>query len=43
VRPPISEEGHANNAVKDVLRQYCAAYEARDPDAVQRVYPKVSI
>jgi hypothetical protein len=43
VKPPISEEGYANNAVKDVLRQYCAAYEAQDPDAVQRVYPKAEM
>jgi serine/threonine protein kinase len=40
VKPPISDEDYAKNAVKDVLNQYCAAYQALDPDAVQRVYPK---
>jgi serine/threonine protein kinase len=41
VKPPISDEDYAKNAVKDALKDYCAAYEAIDPDAVQRVYPKV--
>ena len=38
--PPISDEDYAKNAVKDTLKAYCAAYEALDPDAVQKVYPK---
>jgi hypothetical protein len=43
VKPPISDEDYAKNAVKDVLTEYCAAYHALDPDAVQRVYPKVNM
>src|SRR4051812_9134471 len=41
--PPISDEDYAKNAVKDALKQYCAAYEALDPDAVQKVYPKAQM
>src|SRR5262249_30616076 len=43
VKVPISDEDYAKNAVKDVLKDYCAAYEALDPEAVQRVYPKVNM
>jgi len=43
VKAPISDEDYAKNVVKDVLKEYCAAYEAIDPDAVQRVFPKVNI
>src|SRR5262249_49357291 len=39
VKAPISDDDYARNAVKDVLKEYCAAYEALDPDAVQRIYP----
>jgi len=40
VKAPISDEDYAKNAVKDALKEYCAGYEALDPDAVLRVYPK---
>jgi hypothetical protein len=43
VKPPISDEEYAKNAVKQVLAEYCDAYHALDPDAVQRVYPKVNM
>lgn len=39
---PISDEEFAKGAIKSVLKEYCDAYEALDPAAVQRVYPKVN-
>ncbi len=42
-KPPISDEDYAKNAVKDTLKQLCDAYEALDPDAAARVYPKVNM
>jgi hypothetical protein len=43
VKAPISDEDYAKGVVKDVLKEYCAAYEALDIDAVQRVFPKVNM
>jgi hypothetical protein len=43
VKAPISDEDYAKNAVKDVLKQLCAAYEALDPDAAQQAFPKVNM
>jgi len=39
---PISDKEFAKGAIKSVLKEYCDAYEALDPAAVQRVYPKVN-
>jgi hypothetical protein len=43
VKAPIGDEDYAKNAVKDVLKQLCAAYEALDPDAAQQAFPKVNM
>lgn len=42
VRPPTDDED-AKARVQDRLKELCAAWEALDPDAVQRVDPKVDI
>jgi hypothetical protein len=46
--PPLSvaaigEDDYAKNAVKNVLKELCSAYEALDPDAAQQVFPKVNM
>jgi Divergent InlB B-repeat domain len=43
VKPPISDEDFAKNAVKTALKELCAAYEALDPDAAAQVFPKVNM
>ena len=43
VPPPPTDEEYAKSRIKDVLKEYCKAYEALDPAAVQRVFPKVDM
>ena len=43
VPPPPTDEEYAKSRIKDVLKDYCKAYEALDPAAVQRVFPKVDM
>jgi serine/threonine protein kinase len=42
VRPPTDDED-AKTRIQSQLSEWCAAFEALDPDRVQRVYPKVDI
>jgi hypothetical protein len=41
--PPPTDEAYAKGKIQELLKAYCAAFEAIDPDAVQRVYPKVDM
>jgi serine/threonine protein kinase len=43
VVPPPSDEEYAKGRIQEVLKEYCDAQEALDPDAVQRVFPTVNI
>jgi serine/threonine protein kinase len=43
VKPVITDEDFAKTAIKNVLTEYCHAYETLDPSAVQRVFPKVEM
>src|SRR5258705_12814672 len=36
VPPPPTDEEYAKSRIKDVLKEYCKAYEALDPAAVTR-------
>jgi hypothetical protein len=40
---PISPEEFAKGKIQELLKEYCAAYEAIDPIAVQRVFPTVDM
>ena len=40
---PSTDEESSRTKIQDTLREYCAAQEALDPAAVQRVYPKVDM
>ena len=40
--PPTPEE-YAKGQIQELLKAYCAAYEAMNPEAVQRLYPKVNM
>ena len=40
--PPTDEE-FAKARIQDVLKAYCDAFEALDPAAVQRVFPKINM
>ena len=42
--PPLeTDEDFAKRSIQEVLKAYCNALEALDPDAVKRVQPKVDI
>jgi serine/threonine-protein kinase len=41
--PPPTDEAYAKGKIQEVLKAYCAAYEAMAPDKVQLVYPKVDM
>ncbi|MGH9139774.1 MAG: hypothetical protein ACRD2I_01385 [Vicinamibacterales bacterium] len=43
VVPPQSDEDFAKGKIQEMLKAYCAAEEALDPDAVQKVYPGVNV
>jgi len=43
VKPPISDEDYAKNAIKDVLKALCKAYEDLNPDAAQQVFPTINM
>lgn len=43
VKAPTSDEEYAKGMILAVLKRYCAAYEALDPDAVRSVFPKVNV
>jgi hypothetical protein len=43
VAPPPTDEEFAKRMIQNLLKEYCAAHEAVDPAAVQRVYPKVNM
>jgi serine/threonine protein kinase len=43
VAPPISDEDFAKGKIQEMLKDYCAAEEALDPLAVQKVYPGVNM
>jgi hypothetical protein len=43
VAPPPSDDDFAKSKIKDLLKEYCGAYEALDPVAVQRIFPKVNM
>jgi predicted Ser/Thr protein kinase len=43
VPPPITDEAFAKGKIQGVLKDFCDAFEAMDPAAVQRVYPKVDM
>jgi TIR domain/Divergent InlB B-repeat domain len=40
---PLTDEESSKTKIQDTLKEYCAAQEALDPAAVQRVYPKVDM
>ena len=40
---PISAEEFAKQKIQELLKEYCAAYEAIDPSAVQRLFPTVDM
>jgi len=40
---PISAEEFAKGKIQELLKEYCAAYEAIDPSAVQRLFPTVDM
>jgi len=39
VEPVITPEQFAKNQIQTLLKEFCAAHDALDPDAVQRLYP----
>ena len=43
VQAPQSDEDFAKGKIKELLKEYCDAYEAIDPAAVQKVYPRVNM
>ena len=43
VKPPISDEDYAKNAIKAVVTELCKAYEDLSPEGVQQVYPTVNM
>ena len=43
VPAPISDEDFAKNKIQEMLKDYCAAEEALDPVAVQKIYPNVNM
>jgi hypothetical protein len=43
VSPPQSPEAFAKDRIQELLKEYCHAYEALDPAAVQRVFPTVDM
>jgi serine/threonine protein kinase len=43
VTPVITDEAFAKGKIQGVLKDFCDAFEAMDPDAVKRVYPKVDM
>jgi serine/threonine protein kinase len=43
VPPPITDEAFAKGKIQELLKEWCLAYEAIDPAAVQRVQPKVNL
>ena len=43
VAPPPTAEEFAKGQIRLLLKDFCAAYEAIDPEAVQRAYPKVDM
>jgi hypothetical protein len=43
VVPPVSDEDFAKGKIQEMLKDYCAAEEALDPAAVQKVYPSVNV
>jgi hypothetical protein len=43
VVPPPSEEEYAKGKIQELLKDYCAAEEALDPNAMQKLYPSVNM
>jgi len=41
VEPPPTDAVYAKGKIQERLKEYCDAFEAIDPAAVQRVFPKV--
>jgi serine/threonine protein kinase len=41
--PPPTDEQFAKRKIQELLQEWCSAYEAIDPAAVKRVYPKVDM
>jgi hypothetical protein len=41
--PPPTDEQFAKRKIQELLQEWCSAYEAIDPAAVQRLHPKVDI
>jgi hypothetical protein len=42
VAPPTDEE-YAKGKIAEMMKNYCDAHEALDPDAVQKIYPRVNM
>ena len=43
VAPPPTDEEFAKGKIQELLKDYCAAEEALDPDAVKKLYPSANI
>ena len=43
VAPPPTPEEFAKRQIQDLLKDFCDAYEAINPEAVKLVYPKVDM
>jgi predicted Ser/Thr protein kinase len=43
VAPPPTDEEFAKTKIQELVKDYCAAEEALDPAAVQKLYPKVNM
>ncbi len=41
--PPPTDEQFAKGKIQELFQEWCSAYEAIDPEAVRRVYPKVDM
>ena len=42
VAPPTDEE-YAKGKIQEMMKAYCDAHEALDPEAVQKIYPRVNM
>jgi hypothetical protein len=43
VPPPQTDEEFAKDRIQEMMKAYCDAHEALDPDAVQKIYPRVNM
>jgi hypothetical protein len=40
---PQTDEEFAKSRIQEMMKAYCDAHEALDPDAVQKIYPRVNM